>query len=136
MAVSYAQWSAGCFGLYLVTLGSAINIAPNTVHRLFQSTVKSGKLPPPGGWLPAFGTFGVMYVGFFYLTAARYNLRPIFWMTAIARLTVLPLTHCLCVLAGTLPVAALEAFIPTDALTAVHMLYSLRRDRLLAEKAK
>ena len=70
-----------------------------------------------------------MYVGAFYLTAARHNLREIFVMTVWARLLVLPLVHCLLVYFGRQPFASLEAFVPTDALTALHMWWSLRRDR-------
>ena len=80
-----------------------------------------------------FGTFGVFYVGLFYIVSAWHNLRQIFWMTVYARLLFLPVIHVGAVLAGRMPVACLEAFIPTDVITALHMLWSLRKDKTTYE---
>ena len=41
--------------------------------------------------------------------------------------------HVAAVLAGRMPVACLEAFIPTDVITALHMLWSLRKDKTTYE---
>ena len=106
-----------------------VQIVPDTMYTIFQSTIHSGGTLPPTGtdtWLAPFATFGIMYVGAFYLTAARHNLREIFVMTVWARLLVLPLVHCLLVYFGRQPFASLETFVP---LTALHMWWSFICDR-------
>ena len=131
---TYAQCSAFFFAVYLIAVGTAINVAPVRTHAFFQSTIICGELPPvDGGWLAGFGTFGVFYVGLFYIVSAWHNLRQIFWMTVYARLLFLPVIHVGAVLAGRMPVACLEAFIPTDVITALHMLWSLRKDKTTYE---
>ena len=103
-------------------------------HCPSSQSIICGELPPvDGGWLAGFGTFGVFYVGLFYIVSAWHNLRQIFWMTVYARLLFLPVIHVGAVLAGRMPVACLEAFIPTDVITALHMLWSLRKDKTTYE---
>ena len=57
---TYAQCSAFFFAVYLIAVGTAINVAPVRTHAFFQSTIICGELPPvEGGWLAGFGTFGI-----------------------------------------------------------------------------
>ena len=69
---TYAQCSAFFFAVYLIAVGTAINVAPVRTHAFFQSTIICGEL-------------------------------------------------------------CLEAFIPTDVITALHMLWSLRKDKTTYE---
>ena len=133
--MSHAARSAAAFGTYLVALGAGITYAPHAMRDLFNSILVSGKLPPVGTgeqslWLRAFGIV-TAYVGLYYLQAARYNLLPIFELTVIGRTLFLPAIHVSLYLSGKVPFAWLEAAIPSDFITACHMIWCLRRDRLL-----
>ena len=131
----HAQLSAAAYGSYLLLLGTGVAAAPHKMRALFNSILVSGKLPPVGEgdqslWCRAFGIL-TAYVGMYYLQAARHNLVPIFELTAIGRTVILPAFHVALYLTGKVPFAWLEAAIPSDFLTACHMMWCLRRDRLL-----
>lgn len=66
------------FGWYLVALGAAILITPNTVLGLFRVA------PTTEGWIRVLGVATVV-VGYFYLQAARLDLAAFFRLTLRSR---------------------------------------------------
>ena len=131
----HARRSAAAYGCYLVALGGGVAFAPAKMREMFNRILISGKLPPAGDgdqslWIRAFGIV-TAYVGLYYIQAARHNLVPIFELTAVGRTLILPAFHVALYLSGKVPLAWLEAAIPSDFVTAMHMIWCLRRDRLL-----
>ena len=131
----HAARSAAAYGTYLVVLGFGISFAPHKMRDIFNKILVSGKLPPAGEgeqslWIRAFRIVSA-YVGLYYLQAARYNLRPMFELTAVGRTLILPAMHVALYMTGQVPLAWLEAAIPADFLTACHMIWALRQDHLL-----
>ena len=133
--MGHASRSAAAFGTYLTVLGFGITWTPGTMRDLFNKILVSGQLPPVGDgdqslWIRAFGIV-TAYVGLFYLQAARHDLRPIFELTAFSRTILLPAIYAVLYVSGKVPITWLEAAIPADFVTALHMIWALRRDRLL-----
>ena len=132
----HAKASAAAYGAYLVALGGGVAFAPSKMRDVFNKILVSGKQLPPIGegdqtlWIRAFGIV-TAYVGLYYIQAARYNLVPIFELTAVGRTIILPAMHVALYLTGKVPFCWLEAAIPSDLVTALHMIWCLRRDRLL-----
>jgi len=80
--MSKAARSVGAFGVYLVFMGSAIVIAPNTFLSLFA-------LPTTDEvWFRLLGVI-LTYVGTYYLVAARHAVVPIFHASIPVRLSLL-----------------------------------------------
>lgn len=105
------------------------------MRQVFNRILVSGKLPPVGEgdqslWIRAFGIV-TAYIGIFHLQMARHNLTPMFEISAIGRTLILPALHVALYLRGEVSIAWLEAAIPSDFVAACHMLWALRRDRLL-----
>src|SRR5262245_40571723 len=72
------------FGVYLVALGLVVMIAPNLVLRLV------GIAPTGEVWIRVAG-YLAFAIGYYYLRAARGDVRPFFGWTVQARLLVPPL---------------------------------------------
>ena len=54
------------------------------------------------------------YIGMYYIQAARYDLKPMFELTAFGRLVVLPALNVSLYLSGKVTLAWLEAAIPSE----------------------
>ena len=99
-----------------------------------------GSPPPPP---PPF-SYAQCYADFLTTALGEPSVLRAFLLTVgVATFVALPLIAILnadkvvkpdnAVLAGRMPVACLEAFIPTDVITALHMLWSLRKDKTTYE---
>ena len=127
-----AQKSAVFFGTYLCIVGTAIVVAPHATFAFFDQVTVSGPLTPLGSetlYFRFFGAFGCAYVGIFYLAAAFYNLLPLMKVSVYTRCIALPLFHVGIVMSGATTMAWLEAAIPMDLLTGLHMAYCLKKQK-------
>ena len=127
-----AQKSGIFFGTYLLIVGTAIFAAPHGTFDFFAKVTFSAPLTPLGTetlYFRLFGAFGCFYVGIFYLVAAFYNLVPLLKASVYTRCIALPLFHIVLVLSGLTTTAWLEAAIPMDLMTGLHMAYCLKKKK-------
>jgi hypothetical protein len=114
-----ARTSILVFGLYLLALGAILLVAPNPLLGLF------GIAATHEVWIRVIG-FLAAALGYYYLSAARGDVRPFFRWTVHARATV-PLLFAAFVLLGFAP-PALMAFAAVDFAGALWTALALRSD--------
>jgi hypothetical protein len=78
VAMSRAAMSMFVFGIYLLVLGPTLVVAPAFLTGLF------GLDAPQEVWIRVLGAI-VTILGFYYLFAARHEMKDFFWMTVWGR---------------------------------------------------
>jgi len=81
--MSRAGWSILCFGAYLGVLGAALGLAPNALLGLVGVPLTQEP------WLRLAGML-LVFMGFFYVQAARHGFVPFYRWTLVTRLAALP----------------------------------------------
>ena len=129
MAITPQQHSLG-FGVILVLLGSFLSIFPLHAHLLLDTITFTGSLPPLSEplWLTAFGILAI-YIGCWYLALGYYDVKALYQFTVVGRLLIMPSLNIFLLLIGAVPLVWVEASLPVDVLSGLHMVYCLRSEK-------
>lgn len=107
------------FGLYLLVLGAGLVVAPNLILDIFE--VPNTREV----WIRVLGTV-LIYVGVYYVQAARHDLTPIFKVSVPVRLSLIVVLAVFVVLDYVEPIVIV--FGVADALGALWTVVALHRE--------
>jgi hypothetical protein len=119
MTMRRAAITVYVFGIYLAGLGATLAVTPNTLLRAF------GIEPTDEVWIRVLGTV-LLYVGIYYVQAARHRLVPIFRASVLVRLSLIFFLLAFVLFADAEPVILLFGLV--DAVGALWTASGLRRD--------